>query len=266
MTNIEKLEELPYKESKREYFIRVHGSTWDRKDHYSKERSPYRIARLILENNIGKSFDLAFHYYCSKVPKHEQHYFLGYFRDIFRYNEWYVDKNGNIQYNKWKRNPIYSIKSEDYKTEERHKVTGHKKDHFFPILKFPEPEKKHWIENKIIAYEYCGVETWDRPRYTIPRYKRYYAQKSDFEIVIVQGWIKIFESRNDPEYRKLTAEKIKADKKKKRDRKKPNDEWYNSYLIKDKERREREEEENKIKIISHGFDLKTSFRNEKEHL
>ena len=194
---------------------------------------PWKIAERIIENNIGKSFDKAFSYFCTKVPKYQQRFFLKEFDEKLgwrgsHYNDYYIDENGLIQthrdFNKYKG--PYTFTSIDATFEKRHKVTGKK------------------------APEYA----WWRKDY----------KESDYVTVMVTGWSKTFESKRNPEYKRLVNEKFKANHKAWADK-------YKRPLLTDDEFRKilkakelKEKEENLIKIISHGFDPLTSFRKEKQ--
>lgn len=80
--NLEKLEELPKKESRKEYITRKYGDMWDlrRFDHpwyrSDKNDDPQVIAKRVIKKYLGKSFDDAFSYYCTLVKKHEHDEFL----------------------------------------------------------------------------------------------------------------------------------------------------------------------------------------------
>jgi len=229
MIDIEKLETLPHWENKRAYFVRNHGSYYNRKNHHSRNRSPYKIAERILKNNIGKSFDLAFHYYCTKIDKKDQYIFFTWFEDkrFRRFCGYHLDENNNIYYipfKRGKRNIFYSI---DYKTEYRHKLTGRKKPEYY------------WLYKK-------------------------YKNENDYVPYIIQGFEKEFDSKNNREFRKLKAEKVAKQRKLARETKKLKEdkmyEFMTQYYKRLKEEKQKQKQLNEIKIISHGFDLITSFR------
>ena len=120
---------LPYRESIQR--SNIYAQTWDarRKSEYHKIDGyyPYKRIERILENNVGKSFDGAFSYYCRKSPKYQQKLF----GETINRNwsrrwgkDYIVDENGLIQGNpdrhkKWYNwgTPEYRIKSWDYKEE-----------------------------------------------------------------------------------------------------------------------------------------------------
>lgn len=104
MIDLEKLDSLPKRESITDSLIRRCKSLWnvDKWDNsYRYKEYPYwKLAKRIINNNIGKSFDDAFSKYCSEVPKHKQYIFLEDFFDAKygpNYNDYIIDKQGNIQ-------------------------------------------------------------------------------------------------------------------------------------------------------------------------
>lgn len=233
MIDIEKLENLPQKQGRKAFLVERHGNLYNLKrfDHpwhrSLKEDNQWCMTERVIQNNIGKSFDMTFSYFCKKYPIYWQSYFLKQFglnRSGYGY---YVDEQGNIQENKYiKRKNLICIQSSDYKTELRHKVTGDKKEYFTEVYEqiikeYPKckslPSKVYKHFNKIGTYTTNGkflyYEYGTDPLRLKPVYKRYTAQESDFEHVVISGWIKYFESKNDPEYKRLMTESIKKSKK-----------------------------------------------------
>lgn len=108
MVDIEKLEDLPYRENKKIHLTNKYGNMWeifDYKEHPHKEKNPYVIVQRVLKANIGKSFKMAFSYYCKKVSKQYQYLFLDEFEKKNRYynlkwDYYYIDENENIQLKK----------------------------------------------------------------------------------------------------------------------------------------------------------------------
>ena len=96
--------ELPKFESRKQYLTKKWGNMYDlhRFDHPLSMRAKYhKIKDRILHHYIGKSFDDAFSYYCTKVPAQYQKIFLKAFETPFsRWNEWSLDENKNIVYTK----------------------------------------------------------------------------------------------------------------------------------------------------------------------
>lgn len=109
------LEHLPKFESRKEYLTRVYGNMWDldKFDHSWYWKSPYwKLAKRIIEKNIGKSYDLAFSYFCKQLPySFLQEEFTDYFIPDYYYlyfakenpwklrNDYIVDENKLIQLN-----------------------------------------------------------------------------------------------------------------------------------------------------------------------
>ena len=212
MIDIEKLDNLPHKENRAKNLTRRYGNVWNVLDYRrvsDKMRSPYNISEVIIKSNVGKSFDMAFHYYCTKVDKQHQHLFLDKFNQNRNWSYGYfVDKQGLIQevpHKKYKK-PIY-IQSQDYKVELRHKVTGHKKS------EFKEVKKKISKYTYVVDYYAYGEENNGFYGKMKPINERYRAKESDFESIVVKGWIKHFESKNDPRFKRYMAEKVKSFKK-----------------------------------------------------
>lgn len=160
----------------------------------------------------------------------------------------------------------YVFNSKDFKTELRHKVTGHKKSDFKAV--YQQIEKAYYnrwskikkygtqlVDGKLLYYEYGAYKL--KPK---PLYQRYRAQESDFEAVIIQGYQKIFESKQNSEYKRLMAEKYKKEHiNQKKDEIAKAEKSYE--LIFQTEKKLREQKAlNDEKILQHGFDLKTSFR------
>lgn len=208
---------------------RARRRPWHKIGHYY----PYKIVERICESHIGKPFDEAFSKYCKMVPVYQQHYFLEEFSPKYFHwrNDYFVDENGLIQANrdKNKYKGPYTFYSADYKTEERHIVTGKLK-----------PEERWWS------------------------IKKYKVDDSLYEKVVVSGFSETFDSKNDRKYKRLTNEKNKAVEREWKAKKKLpsiNDQDFRR-ILKEKELKERQE--NLIKILKHGFDPVTSFRKHKK--
>lgn len=259
MIDIEKLENLPQKQGRKAFLVERHGNLYNLKrfDHpwhrSLKEDNQWCMTERVIQNNIGKSFDMTFSYFCKKYPIYWQSYFLKQFGLSRSGYGYYVDEQGNIQENKYtkRKNPIY-IQSSDYKSELRHKITGDKKEAFEEIYikkecvyNYGKDKGKIYFTSKFSHYEY-GVDTWKIK----PAYKRYTAQESDFEHVVISGWIKYFESKNDPEYKRLMTERTKANRKKKYSEKILSDVEYRAIL---KARVLKEREETRLKLEAKGM-------------
>ena len=260
---------------------------WKRRDgetHKIGHYSPYKIASRLLEKSIGKPFEDTFSYFCTIVPKYQQKIFLEEFEDNRGTGaDYIIDNEGHIQpgtnpYRGWYRRSIrpykgpYYFRSNDFKTEIRHKITGHPKSKFFEVYeKIERTYYSRWSKRvvtevrngKLLYYEY-GAGRFGLN--TKPLHERYKAQESDFEAVIIQGWEKAFDSKQDPEYKRLMAEKHK--KSKISFKKKMILDAERSYeIILQTEKKKRELKElNDQKILAHGFNLTTSFRGENQGL
>jgi hypothetical protein len=265
--DLEKLENLPNRESRWQYLTRKYHNIYNVLDYrrYNKCKAPWRIADIVLENNIGKSFDLAFSYFCKKVnnQQHLYHYFLSNFTNRRWYIYYFTDEKGNIQkYEKEFPKKKLTIYSEDYKSEIRHKITGHKKEDFEPIYSLKETKwynSIHLIKDKLLYYEYGA-----KPYNLRPQYVRYKATDKDFENITVSGKCFEFNSKNHYLFKRLTSEKEKRKRKENREIERKKKEIQYNFLTKSELEQKVNKQENDIKIIKHGFDLETSFRKPKE--
>jgi hypothetical protein len=193
--------------------------------------SPWKRVKRILKASVGKKFDVVFHEYCQEVPDYQQKFFLKEFEENLRgynWNRYYVDEDGLIQEhepeNKYKG--PYTFYSIDCVIERRHKITGKKESNYY----------------------------WHDKTYN----------PNDYEGVIVQGWTKQFDSKNDPEFKRLKAEKQMVKDKEweaKHAAKQISEEDYRK-ILRAKELKEKAED--LVKIQAHGFDPLTSFRKEKK--
>lgn len=234
--------------------------------YFHSENNPWKIVKRVLNNNIDKSFALAFSYYCSKV---EQRYYKEFLEEFYdRGWRWiipnyYIDDNGLIQTNiKPKEKKPIIIYSKNYKTELRHKITGDKKVNFKDVYKDVKYIAKYgaYKGRTLTRPVFSHLEYGAKSSKVLPIYLRYKAQESDFENVIISGYKQVFESKNDPRYIRIIQESIKKQnleyKRNKKIPKLSNEDFRR--LLKEKELKERQL--NLIKIESHGFDVLTSFR------
>lgn len=260
--NLRDLEELPIETL--QLRNRNKEKYWKRKYYRSPgcegrvgNRSVWSFCHDLLQHNIGKSFDMTFSYFCKKIPKHAQYIFLKKFEGgyVTTKPDYYIDENGNIQETPTilRKKPKWLIyESPDFKVEWRHKITGSKADN-------------------------VGGRPW------IPWYDKK-NKAEDYERVIVSGWTKTFEKRNDPEFKKLRArdhqDAIKKYRKTKRLRnsfrevldsgvqerikrgvsQEQRDKWAASAEEHRLRVLKKQEEENLLTIERLGFDPKTSFR------
>jgi hypothetical protein len=240
--NEDQLDRLPYYESKTENLTRRFTNVYEVFDYrrgYNRNDA-WIWAYRILEKNIGKSFDKAFSYFCKKVEFQYQSVFLKEFYEYTlrykHYADYKIDKNGNIQRVKSKkRSKVVSIKSPDYAIAYIH---------------------IHTNEELILNTNRDGSDDKNPKRHDQNRR----CQPEEFVPTIVSGSIQYFESKNDPRFKKYHADK---NKKLKRDNKlyrKQQQEKAYSFLTSSEKENKLNKIENNQKIVSHGFDLKTSFR------
>lgn len=188
MIDIEKLENLPKRQSRREFLTERYGDMWDLKrfDHpwYRSDNNDlcWVKAERIIKKYMGKSFDKAFSEYCKKVEVFEQKEFLDLFKDRrWRYADYMIDSQKRIQLNPERyQNKKYPVKfrSFDYK------------------LGYYDTIEKEFVDS---PHQYWRYHNSDRYIYTV-----------------VSGFEKTFESKKDPEYQRLQAEKVKAQKRNER--------------------------------------------------
>lgn len=266
--DISEIDELP---SRSKLNFSWYSRKWEYRRRTINGVSIYTICQRVIDNNIGKSFDLAFCYYCKLVPKRDQYLFLNEFSQTKRRSKdsnYLIDENGLIQINEssyyfkhlrkiqQKTKEKLYITTSDYKTEKVHIETGIRFDKFEKRYEKIECISKH--KNKLgLIVTHTYTKNGNLLYY---QYKRYKAQESDFHDIIVSGNIKYFESKNDPEFIRHFAEKRKAkklaDKKWKKERK----EVQYSFLSKSEQEAKKEKELNKQNILRHGFDPVSSFR------
>lgn len=232
LSQLEKAQELPYRIGSRKH-NRIHGPWFYRNgdSHGHNGINLFTIIDRIIENNVGKPFDHAFHKFCQIVPKYQQKFFLEQFdRSRFFYWEYFItDDDGIIQkINTREKKKTYRFTSFDYKTECRHILTGKPKQKFY------------W---------------WEKDKNNDTMYQD----------VVVSGFEEYFETKKDRRFRRLNAEKMKLVKKRNKQYK-----ITNRNLIDERKFREvlnakklKERAEDLVKIQSHGFDPLTSFRKEK---
>ncbi len=164
--------ELSYFHSKK------YWDSWDsgrNYDHTVDNVWPWTRVRRIIENNIGKSFDLAFSYYCKQVPIYQQQFFLKEFQQAYRWIvDCYVDENGLIQKIKEKeeRKPVIFY-SDDYETELKHKVWDIPRDYY-------EQKEGHryysWYKTVLVFNKSHSLKSDKKYKY-IPEHEAHY---SDF--------------------------------------------------------------------------------------
>lgn len=185
MVNIEELEKLPMKMSRKEFITEQYGDMWDLKkfDHswYRSNKADYYWVKLdrILKSYIGKNVDEAYSKYCKVVETYEKRYFF----EEFRNNKWYdstytIDLNRCIQLNpdRWqKKKKPYVFRSFDF-------AYGY----------YDTKTKEYVSESKF---------NW-----------RYEIDNDRYIYCVISGYEKTFESKQDPEYKRLKAEKVKAQK------------------------------------------------------
>lgn len=113
--NIEEIEFIQDKFDKITEKEKIYLKSWDVVDRKSwriklgnrrsKHYNPYRFADVLIEKNVGKSYNLTYSYYVKQLRKNDpfREYLIRYFRRHFLeydwrpINEYYTDDDGNIQ-------------------------------------------------------------------------------------------------------------------------------------------------------------------------
>jgi len=292
--DIEKLDNLPSKQPL--------NHSWKRRKYDSTfgKRNPYFTAIKILDNNIGKSFDLAYSYYCKNTRKENRDVFLSYVHpkdcQMYSYEYYIIDENGLIQYSEYyhkhkinERKRKFISNDAEFKTV--HIGSGIEKKFFEPLKiilgykevfeyfyertnKWKSIKKQRFVKKPIekqIGWIYKKTEKGK----ILPQYEHIIAKDEDFVLKLTKGISLTFDSPKDPMLLKLKKDKYKAYKIEQKNRKKNNTIDYDfilkqgterlikqndDKLLSEKQMKEKLKLENDIKIISHGFDLETSFR------
>jgi hypothetical protein len=209
---------------KRERMLNPEG--WGRKSgtyHKVDGIWPWQRVRRLCQANIGRSFDRVFSEYCHQVPDYQQEYFLEEFeagRRWWRFNEFYKDDQGRIQKNKRKT-----------------------------------PDKRVTFYSDDYKTEYVHKETGAKLDSWAWRYDH-----EEYHYIIVRGWSKMFSSKNDPEFKRLSEDQRKRRAARKRGKDKEKEDNLRSLSFetkaekkaKEEEKKERETDESKIERKGFG--------------
>lgn len=247
---------LPFRESMTDWTKRQEKWYPKRHDFYPKvkNKSVWSFARMVLLNNIGKSFSQAYSYYCKNVDIRYQKEFLDYFKE-------YSSRPELEDF--WIENDEICITEGFYPSKKyyrRNVNVNVKKPVFFYSHDYSETWKiwgKTWYNSK----EEYRTETFYR---TVPDY---YKDKAIF--VSSTGFKKEFESKKDSGYKRLYHEEVNRQRKSNREherlRKQKQYNFLTKFEIEAKLLLETQRLENEDNILRHGFDSKESFRGEHYH-
>ena len=229
--DIEKLETLPKKVGRKGYLTTKYGDMYDLRSfdnpwyRSNKMDVPWFIVKITLKKFLGKSFADAFSYYCSKVEQRYQDDFLDKFRNKGYRHSWYaddyiIDSDGNIQLNperyQRKRKTNFTVISHDYKSSYFHKITKEE-----------------------ISYKLYHHWTTDRSMY---------------DEHIISGYERTFESKKDPEYKRMMAEITKHNRISSKRWKKEQRQKAFSFLTRDEKQKKEDRKLNILTRDRHGFD------------
>lgn len=199
---------------------------WNSRHHMIGDYSIWTALNNLIERNIGKSFDLTFHYFCKHFPKRYQHKFLDCFGS--NYNWWtnyYIDDNGLIQtyYPKNVYKGPYKVKSLDYKIQ----------------WKRIYPRSKSFTNSKIVDH------------------LEWYDDEKNF-VKIIQGEIYEFQSKRDPQYIAYKRKKYKQyllDRKQyKKQMKELSIATFHKAIENCSAEARRQRGIDQVKLLKHGFD------------
>lgn len=232
--DLEKLDILPREQHSRKYHDDWDGcGTTD--NHRVGDNYPWTIAKRVIKKFMDKSFDQAFAYFCTLVPKYQQHEFMSEFASAidrkWRYKEYEVVDGiiRKIEREVYKNSPIFY--SDDYQSCYYNAKIGKSIDH-------------HDYRNKHI-WEPTKNSAWNGKLITI--------NQDDYKLVITSGWKQEFGSWNDPRFVRLRKER--EDKKRANDRKLAKEKRERSYifLTKDELQKKFEAMESVTIRDRHGF-------------
>lgn len=241
--DLEKLQNLPKHLSK----LQRSNRSWVSRGSYALHRTgdyyPWTIAIRIIEAYVGKPFDDAFSYFCTKVPKYQQYRFLEEFEHNGRhwYSDYKIDHNGVIRKIKRDRPVIkYVFYSDDHICVWKHITTGHTLSH----------EDYYRLQHNQGWWRYRDAKK--RPDLT------------QYRLTTLQGWKREFSSPSDPGYMRLHAERQKRKAKADRLLKKQQEAISYSFLTKEEKEKKKLMEDNDLIRDNHGFD-ETAFIGKEYH-
>lgn len=219
--DLEILKNLPTKESRKAYITRKYGDMWNLRKFdnpwYRSNRTDqyWFILDKVLKKFLGKSVDKAYSKYCKLVRFDEKEYFWKKFTDL-RWGgpNYLIDANKNIQLNP----KIYS-----------------------------RPKKRIVFRSFDYEVSYYDIVT----KKIIKNYASRYNE--NVIVIVTKGFEKTFESKKDPEYIRLMAEKKKLIRLNNKYLKKLAKEKKYSFMS-EKEKAKRANELDIQKRNSHGFD------------
>lgn len=247
---------LPFRESFRTRQKIAQGWYFgDRKSPRINGHNAWRFVSRIAENNIGKSFDGTYSYFCRKAKKldnYDRWIFLEQFEG--RYSRYIVDDEGRIRVN-WRRNyktkPLYFV-SNDYEETWLLRVTvrGYRWD----------KEERRYVTR---------LKTYDRVETHKGGYSNWKVQGSFIKVepikLISTKGIKLeFDNKKDPKYQRFVQEHSKTKRKLNREKQRELKLKEYSFLTKEEQEIKKGKERDLITLYSHGFDSE-SFKGEPYH-
>lgn len=258
LEDLDEIQNLPFRENRKEYITRKYGDLWNiprfdypRYSHSSDD--PYVKRDRVIKKFLGKSFDDAFSYYCTLVPKYRQ----GLFLEAFEINHnWYtnyiVDKNRCIKVNPKK--PVSQSKpaviySGDFKVGYR-------------LIEYYQNSLRTWISKlpkELTVEQYYDLS---HPDNLITR--RTGALQKFYKSFIIEGTKTVYKNKHDRKYIRLTREKIINSKRESKKLQKARDVRIFSFLTEDELQKRMDWKEGILVRDHHGFD-KNSFKVDPYH-
>ena len=118
LVDSEKLDNLPFKASRKEYITEKYGDMWNIHKFdipwycSNKTKTTWFILKKVIKKFKGKSFDKAFSYFCKLVPYYKQYEFCDYFFNTEGYEKDFILIGNIITENKnfWKNKRKYNKK------------------------------------------------------------------------------------------------------------------------------------------------------------
>ena len=238
--NIKELELLPSRLNNKQYHN--NKSDWGYTSPKYHGENIFILINRILQNNIGKSWSMTYHYICKKIPKNLKHYIYSSLpthqsRPYSVYENYYIEDDV-IKYKEWKnphkKKPSVVIKSE--------------------IKYFYEPYG-YWGENKIEVFKNNNSSYF---KFYYIDYNNHRHTISDYDVREIHTPIEEY-FKGSKEYKRLKSEEIKKKNLKYKKIQKLRKEKAYSFITKSEIELKKQKEIDKWKIIKHGFD-ENSFR------
>lgn len=147
LENLEKLENLPFKASRKEYITEKYGNMWNINnfDHpwclSNKTKTPRFILKNVIKKFKGDSFEHAFSYYCKLVNRENQRFFIEYFFPRSP-SQWIFEEDFVLV------NNIITKSSNHWRNNRNSKNKFNSKKEYYEYIKANRKEERDNIQNK----------------------------------------------------------------------------------------------------------------------